>query len=122
MAVYYESDISGAGQAALVGGVKVQSVAVRLILVGPSVRSLDWPGVTDHLLRAGWFALGNFILIEADAVPRIYWRPEHYVNFVQNYYSPPSQFPADTAASERASHVRWFLAEGTTAHLVVAGA
>jgi len=121
VALYFESDISGAGQSALVGGVRVQTVGVRVITVGPSVRSVDWPAVTDHFLRLGWFAIGNNVITESDGIQRLYWRPPQHINWVLNYFSFESQFPADTTSNIRGSHIRWCLATGTTAHIVVNG-
>lgn len=116
MPTYLDRAIDTDGQAAL-GGLSVIFIAVHLTALGGLVTVVE-PGNTDHVLRAGWVALGDGIDI-GDGV-ETFWDPPQWLDFVNTRlaYDFDQNFVLNV---RRANRIRWHLSPGTAGHLRVEG-
>lgn len=119
MTVLFSDDISGSGSASWTGQ-HVQYALVRIITVGSLARPLETAD-PDHFLRLGWISWGALITGD-DAIERVYYDPPVWIDFLNWRWHPDPQVWTDpTDFSIWASHIRWSLQYGTTAHLLVSG-
>ncbi len=119
MALYFDSSVSGSGAADLVGGQDVEFVSVDVTTVGPLASNIE-PGVSDHWLRLGWFALGDHFDVGFGDVD--HWRPIIWCNFDGNLWTPdPTANVGGASMSLLARRVRWWFSSGTVAWLRVFG-
>lgn len=116
MPVYLDQAIDTDGQAAL-AGLYVIVVVVKLTALGGLVTVTD-AGSPDHVLRAGWVAIGDGIDI-GDGV-ETFWDPPQWIDFVNARFA--YDFDQNFVLNvRRANRIRWHLSPGTTAHLHVDG-
>jgi len=111
-------DISGTGIADLGGVQNLLFFGVFLDVLGLDVR-LTEPARTDHMLRAGWVALGDHF-DAIGGVDRDYWRAPIWLDFPAVLWTPPSTETISTVpVSLLASRLRWSLSDGTSGHIFV---
>jgi hypothetical protein len=112
MAIIIDQDISGAGLVSL--GPTLTQISfwtVHLTTLGPEVRPLE-ASSPDHILRAGWVAMGNF-LSQGQQAAGGYWLAPTWLDFDHSYWAPDSDLRAFW------THIRWCLTTGTLGHLQV---
>jgi len=120
MPLFFDAEVSDAGSASWVGFQEVLYVATHVVTLGPGVRSAG-DQVDDHVLRVGFWALGDNFAIAPDAA-HDWWHPPVWCDFVDQLWTPvPSTDAAHQALALFASRVRWAFGLGTTVHLTVFG-
>jgi len=119
MANYFDADISGAGQADLVGGNSVQFFLCHLTATGPGVRRVI-DATDDQLLRAGYIAFGRTLTL-IGGVSRDYWHAPIYLDWDNQRWIPEPNQNSAGVLNIVATRVRWRLSPGTTGHLLVVG-
>jgi hypothetical protein len=119
LTVLFDGDISDAGAADLVGGSNIFFVTVHLTALGPLV-SIPWSSDTDHILRAGFFSLGDHFDI-GDSDVHDWWRAPIWIDFSDTLWTPLPTTDSSGPLTVVATRVRWSLSVGTTGHLHVFG-
>lgn len=117
--VAYHDTVSGTAEISFAATSQVLFVAVRLSVVGDTVRYTEL-GVTDHLLRAGWVSLGDHFDI-GDGVDRNYWRAPIWVDFEHILWTcnPTHVGTGLDPTTMVASRLRYSFSAGTTAEILV---
>jgi hypothetical protein len=111
--------ISGQGSNVFGATAQVLFVAVDLGVLGDTVR-LTEPLYSDHMLRAGWFSLGdNFD--PGDGTTRDYWRSAIWCDFPQTLWTPNATHSGSglDPLTVLATRIRWSLSPGTSGYLEV---
>src|ERR1700686_2165126 len=116
--VYLDATATGDGSAVFSGGNSVLYVSVEITTVGPLATLIE-PSISDHLLRLGWFALGD--AFDTGIGTLDYWREIVWCNFVNNLWTPLPSADNSGSTSGLASRIRWWFGPGTTAHIHVLG-
>jgi hypothetical protein len=109
-----DTDISTFGGQSF-GDNSVMFLFVHLDTLGGLVTELELDS-PDHILRAGWWALGHTGDV-GDGVTRIYWREPHWINTVDSEWTPEPQNSASGDLTVFADVIRWQLSPGTSGHL-----
>lgn len=113
MGTLIDQVIANAGSVSLGMLADVDHVSVNVTTQGPLMNSPS-AGAADHVIRAGWIALGSELDADGTQAHSVYWREPKWLNFDQTLIAPPfDDYPS--------SHIRWWLSQGTQAHLFVAG-
>lgn len=119
MTLYFDASVSGSGVADLVGGQDVEFVSVDITTLGPLSTVIE-AGNPDHLLRMGWFSIGDHFDVGFGDVD--HWREIVWVNFEQTLWTPlPTGIVGGSSLSVLARRVRWWFNAGTIAWLRVFG-
>lgn len=119
MPAYFDADISGSGQSALVSN-NVIYLVCRLTTLDRSVRILDPIPPADHILRAGWLSLGD-VLNVIGGVNVDYWREPIFLDFETTLWTPIASGGGGGPFTLQATLVRWSLAGSTSGHLYIFG-
>lgn len=108
-----DQSVSGAGSLLFGASHGPEFIGVAITTLGPDARTPELL-VADHVIRAGWVALGW-----NDATEGIeWWLPMHFVNYVNSWF----QFTtADIERQAEWDRIRWFFSAGTVARLIVGG-
>jgi hypothetical protein len=112
--IAFDSDVSGDGSASW-SAAGVLYVSCDLLALGFLPRVVD---NSDHVIRAGWFSLGDNFDIGLGA--HDYWRAPIYINFETQLWTP--EVTGDGGGSAfvvTATRIRWHFATGVDAHLHV---
>lgn len=113
MVAFFDQVVSTNGQASLAAAVLVDHVSTLVIVRGGLIMAPDY-GALDHIIRAGWVALGAELDADGTMPHQIYWQRQQWVDFDAFVFDPgPDQLPA--------THVRWWMSPGTQTHLFVGG-
>lgn len=114
MPTLFDQVVTNAGQAALGPAAVIDHVAAVVTARGGLVRAPDI-GASDHIIRAGWVALGAELDADGTMPHQVYWQSVQWLDFDGSCFDPaPDSMPV--------THIRWFLSPGTQAHLFVGGA
>jgi hypothetical protein len=117
--LYFDGSVSDSGTADLVGGEDVQFVSVDVTTLGGRVSAIE-PDNPDHLLRMGWFSLGDHFDVGFGDID--HWREIVWINFTGTLWTPaPSGIVGGSPLSVLARRVRWWFSPGTVAWLRVFG-
>jgi hypothetical protein len=119
MAVYLDTTTSGDAVLNLVGGNQVLFVAIHVTTVDPSVSHPD-ATASDHLLRAGWFSLGDSLILPSSSAED-YWRPPNYFAFERMFWTPDPTTVGGTPQAVIASLIRTHFAAGCSGRVYVFG-
>lgn len=115
-----DRDISAAGVDNLVGTSRLLFVALEITAIGGLVRD-SGDGQPDHILRAGWFSIGDNFSVDTGPLMD-WWRPPVWIDFEDLLWTPsPSYDAAGGALALQATRFRWWLSPGTTAHVYIFG-
>lgn len=110
----FDDDVSDSGSASWATA-GVLFVSVDLTALGPLPRVVD---DADHVLRAGWFALGDQFDIGLGTFE--YWDAPKHVDLVHTRWTPiPTGDANGLFNTQLASRIRWHFAPGVTAHIHV---
>lgn len=113
MAVLFDQVVTTLGQASLGALAIVDHVSALVTVRGGLIRTPDY-GASDHIIRAGWVALGAELDADGTMSHQVYWKPQTWVDFDAFVIDPrPDQMPV--------THVRWWVSTGTQMHLFVGG-
>jgi hypothetical protein len=117
--VAFAGAVSGTGSAAFAGPSQILFVAVDLDVLGLGVRLTD-PLGSDHMLRAGFFALGdNFD--NGSGTAHDYWDAPIWCDFPHQRWTPnPTHIGTGLdPTTVIASRVRWSFGPGTSGFMEV---
>lgn len=119
MTVYLDTTTAGDQVLGLVGGNQVIFVAIDLTTVDPSVSHPD-STASDHLLRAGWFTLGDSLILPGSAAAD-YWRDPMYFSFERLFWTPDPSTLSGAPGVMIASLIRVHFAFGCAGRVYVFG-
>lgn len=111
MAILFDAEVTGADQIDFGGDVNLDRVTVTIVTRPAYVRELEVEA-PDHIIRAGWMALGYFFS-EGDQPPAIFWTIPRYVDFDTFLWA---NF---TDSNGPVHYFRYFFTQGVTAHLLI---
>lgn len=117
--VAFSGSVSGQGSNTFAATDQILFVAVHLSALGLDVRSPDL-GITDHILRAGWFSLGDHF-DNGSGTAYDYWRAPVWCDFPNTLWTPiPTHEGTGFAPTTLvASRIRWSFGPGTSGYLEV---
>lgn len=110
----FEGSISGQGSNVFGTEAQVLFVAVDLSVLGETIR-LTEPLYSDHMLRAGWFSLGDNFDI-GDGITQDYWRAPIWCDFPQTLWTANATHVGSglDPLTVISSRIRWSLSPGTS--------
>lgn len=119
MTVYVDQVVTGDAVVGFVGGNQVLFVAVDLTAIPPSVSSVD-ATAPDHILRAGWFSIGDSLILPGSPAAD-YWRLPVHLDFEQMFWTPIPTTVGGTPQVVIGSRIRLHFAIGVTGRVYVFG-
>jgi hypothetical protein len=118
MPAYLTTPIAG-DAVSLLTGTQIVYIAWKLTTIDPMVRELE-PSAPDHVLRAGWIALGDSINPFGTGFED-YWTPPIWLDFVRGLWTPSPSTNAGAPLAQFGSKIRWHLNGSTDGFLFVFG-
>lgn len=120
MGVYFNSVVSGEGDANTASPYHVWFVAADVVTIGPGVGQMG-RDVAGHISAAGWFSLGDAFDIGEGSFDR--WRDPIWFNFEHTLWTPvPSTDNSGNPLAIVAPRIRYWVSPGTEVRLYVYGA
>lgn len=115
----YADTVTGTAEIDLGSVVQVLFVGARVVTLGDDAR-LTEPLRTDHMLRAGWFSLGDHFDIGSDT-DRNYWRAPIWLDFPTTLWTsnPTNVGTGLDPTTTLASRFRYSLSPGTEVQFLV---
>lgn len=113
MATLVDQIVSGVGSVSLGMLARVDHVSCTVTVRGGLVREPD-TGASDHIIRAGWIALGCELDSDGAQPHTIYWSPQRWLDFDHCYFP---LLPGEHASTD----IKWFMSPGTQVRLFVGG-